>query len=86
MATSTEDLRRKLFHKFSNHLKFIMEKGFIPKLELQFQDTYICPVCLRQFSEDALERDAPNMLTAEDAPPASLGGRKIALTCLECNN
>lgn len=42
---------------------------------------YICPICLREFSKDNI-----NKLSLEDAPQYSLGGRKIAITCKECNN
>ena len=40
---------------------------------------YVCPLCLQRFRE-------PNALTLEHAPPASLGGRAVCLTCLGCNS
>jgi hypothetical protein len=40
---------------------------------------YACPICARWFAsiED---------LTFEHAPPNSLGGREVTLTCVECNS
>lgn len=42
----------------------------------------ICPICLQPFSDS----DSTKMATKEDAPPQSLGGSKIVLTCKHCNN
>ncbi|WP_394368459.1 HNH endonuclease [Adhaeribacter radiodurans] len=55
-------------------------------MELPFSKTYICPICLIKFSEEALSEKVKNNLTLEDAPPKSLGGSQIALTCKKCNN
>jgi HNH endonuclease len=44
---------------------------------------YVCPVCLHAFGEEAL---ALRFLTREDVPPKSVGGRKLALTCRQCNS
>lgn len=75
-----------LFDKFSTQLRILKENGFID-IELKFDKTYICPLCLKQFSEDDLiSNDSKNYLTEEDAPPASLGGSRIALTCKKCNS
>src|SRR5262245_34192686 len=44
---------------------------------------YICPICCNAFTrEDA----KTGLLTAEDVPPASLGGSPLVLTCKPCNN
>ncbi len=40
---------------------------------------YICPLCIFAFS-------SLDDLTFEHAPPESLGGREICLTCSECNS
>jgi len=78
--------RRNLFKKFSEQLLLLKANGLITR-EFKYEDPYICPICLREFSEDHLdETKYNNFLTAEDAPPAALGGSKIALTCRECNN
>ena len=42
-------------------------------------DEYVCPFCLRSFTDVSL-------ISLEDAPQEALGGSKIALTCKECNN
>ncbi|GAA4424647.1 hypothetical protein GCM10023188_04730 [Pontibacter saemangeumensis] len=53
---------------------------------MKYENTYICPICLDQFSDEALEEKSRNRLTLEDAPPKSLGGIQVALTCKKCNN
>jgi len=40
---------------------------------------YGCPFCLRGF-------DDPEMLSLEDVPPKSIGGKPLVLTCRACNN
>lgn len=40
---------------------------------------YCCPLCIRGF-------DAPEALSFEDAPPQSVGGKPVVLTCTPCNN
>lgn len=42
----------------------------------------LCPICLQPFSNTDAAREA----TKEDAPPQSLGGSKVVLTCKKCNN
>lgn len=44
---------------------------------------YVCPICLHAFSEEAL---ALRVLSREDVPPKSMGGRKLVLTCRRCNS
>ncbi len=78
--------KQQLFDKFSQQLSLLKENGLLD-IELAFNKTYICPICLRQFSEEALVADGTmDFLTEEDAPPASLGGTRIALTCKRCNS
>jgi hypothetical protein len=48
------------------------------------QDVYGCPLCLRGFSSDEVEADG--MLSEEHAPPESLGGEVVCLTCRDCNS
>jgi hypothetical protein len=48
------------------------------------QDVYGCPLCLRGFSKDEVE--AEGMLSEEHAPPESLGGEVVCLTCRDCNS
>jgi hypothetical protein len=40
---------------------------------------YLCPLCLEWF-------ESAEDLTLEDAPPKSVGGRHVALTCKACNH
>ncbi len=78
--------RNKLFDKFSNQLHLLKENGLID-IELKFSETYICPLCLAQFAKgDLISDSSKNFLTEEDAPPAKLGGSRIALTCKKCNS
>lgn len=44
---------------------------------------YFCPICANGYNASAV--DAGD-LTLEHVPPASIGGRGIALTCKVCNN
>lgn len=44
---------------------------------------YFCPICQSEYDVASL---ASGLLTLEHVPPASLGGRGIALTCKTCNN
>lgn len=48
-----------------------------------FRPFYVCPSCLVAYNEKALD---DRMLTREDVPPKSVGGRKIVLTCKTCND
>ncbi|MDH5034010.1 hypothetical protein [Chryseobacterium cucumeris] len=78
--------RRVLFEKFSNQLHLLKKEGII-NIELKYEKTYICPICLDQFSiDDIISSDTKNFLTEEDAPPDKLGGSRIALTCKRCNS
>lgn len=42
---------------------------------------YICPICKKIFVGNEVKN-----LTQEDAPQDKLGGKRIALTCKDCNN
>ena len=83
--TDNEKRRHSIFMHYSTHLIFLKESGIL-KIDLKFDRTYICPICLRQFSEADLDQGLKNPLTLEDAPPKSLGGKASVLTCRECNN
>ena len=78
--------KQKIFNKFSEQLKLLKENGLID-FDLKYDKTYICPLCLNQVSESDLSSKLfKNHLTEEDAPPAALGGSRIALTCKKCNS
>jgi hypothetical protein len=78
--------RNILFDRFSTHLSKLKRDGKLVDINLKSDDTYICPICLNQFSKSNLKIDSDNMLTLEDSPPDSLGGKKVALTCKACNS
>ena len=65
-----------LFNKFSSHLDLLRNEGLTVE-----KGDYICPICLNKFDNTQLKE-----LSLEDAPQASLGGNKIAITCKSCNN
>ena len=44
-----------------------------------------CPLCLRTFTEDAIDLEEPE-LTEEHIIPEELGGKIVTLTCKTCNN
>jgi len=44
---------------------------------------YYCPICREGFSENEIEPDG--LLSLEDVPPKSLGGKPLLLTCKKCN-
>lgn len=77
--------RQILFNKYSNQLHRLVEMKLYD-LNLKFKKTFICPICLNQFSEEDLDTSKRNYLTLEDAPPKSLGGKANTLTCKKCNN
>lgn len=83
--TTGEKKRKYIFNKYSDNLNFL-KKNKIIDIELQFEKTYICPICLNQFSEKSLDQSIKNPLSLEDAPPKSLGGKANILTCKDCNN
>ncbi len=60
--------------------RLLGREHFLPSDE----DLYACPLCLKYiFRIGAIETGD---LTREHAPPESLGGKKLALTCRWCNN
>lgn len=77
--------RKMLFDKFSSQLHLLKENGFID-IELKYEKTYICPICIEQFQEKDIISSNSNFLTEEDVPPFKLGGKRIALTCKDCNS
>jgi hypothetical protein len=82
---SKAEKRKYLFKKFSQQLRDVVNAGLY-EVELPYAETFICPICLKHFSEGDLEVNLENHLTLEDAPPYSLGGKANALTCKKCNN
>ena len=67
--------RQKYIESMRNNLVFLKSRGIVA------DDRYICPLCMKSFSLDEVQ-----LLTEEDVPQASLGGKRIALTCRTCNS
>lgn len=49
---------------------------------INIEGDYLCPLCLKAYKE----QDVRNVLTEEDVPLHSLGGKRIVLTCKNCNS
>lgn len=77
--------RNTIFKKFSKQLHEIVADGLY-NIDLKYEQTYVCPICLNQYSIEDLKTEVENHLTLEDAPPYSLGGKANTLTCKKCNN
>jgi hypothetical protein len=50
--------------------------------QVPVDDFCVCPICVRAFGVQALEA---RFLTREHAPPESVGGNRLVLTCRDCN-
>ena len=74
-----------LFKIFSKNLEWVKEHPSI-SFKPDFSNGYICPMCFEVFYEKDLDISLPNFLTYEDIPPSSLGGKKLALSCKNCNS
>lgn len=84
--SKTLNSRTKLFERFSKQLHLLKDAGILD-IDLKYDETYICPICLEQFQKsDLISDNSKNFLTEEDAPPAKLNGSRIALTCYQCNS
>lgn len=81
----SKEKRQFLFEKYSKQLSDIVQARLYD-IKLAYDQTFICPICLNQFSVEDLDITKPNHLTLEDAPPYSLGGTANTLTCKKCNN
>lgn len=66
-----------LFNIAATNLQLLRDNELQPREDSDF----ICPICLKPF-----KRADMGLLSMEDAPQASLGGKKIAVTCKICNN
>ncbi len=80
------DKRKRIFDKYVFQLEKLNENKLFADFVNYNPGHYICPICLCQFSEKDLNLESKNMLTLEDAPPKSLGGKANTLTCKHCNN
>ena len=64
------------YNQYREQLSILHNKNLYQQYE-----NYVCPFCLKSFSEETV-----TSLSLEDAPQEALGGSKVALTCKECNN
>jgi len=91
--TKNEKIRNNLFESYSKNINNIFEKEgwrhLIEKNEGKVEELtefYYCPICGLPFLRESLNQNVTNPLTLEDVPPQKLGGKKIILTCKNCNN
>ena len=75
---SNKELKIKLFSYYAANLS-IYRPGY--------KDLFMCPVCLNLFSRDDLNPRPPNppKISLAHAPPKSLGGKPVALSCTDCD-
>ena len=76
--------RKSLFNKYLNSWKIAKELLNLKFPSEHYQDGYLCPICFHIFPYS--ETTINDLLTIEDIPPKSLGGKGIILTCKNCNN
>src|SRR5437899_1275830 len=73
---SSARYRNRLFEFYSTHLSHCMPDR---------QGVFVCPLCLRSFTREALDGPTPRLSIAH-VVPKKMGGRLCTLTCTECNN
>ena len=71
---SKKELRKRFFSKGATALGRVISND---------QGYYCCPLCIVLFPEQAIFEE---ILTIEHAPPESVGGKPLALTCKNCNS
>lgn len=55
--------------------------------QVQIKDIFICPLCLDVIYLSRLKEEELNhVISLEDVPPKSIGGKPILVTCKKCNN
>jgi hypothetical protein len=79
-----EKLKRDLFRNCSENLEHAHLISWGKPTDGQLY--YMCPTCYNFFDQQALIPKVKKFLTLEDAPPKSVGGHPVALTCNTCNN
>lgn len=77
--------RKKIFEKFSENLRLVIERGGLP---IEYDSPiYICPLCKGIFYlDDTFSNNDGSLLTVEHVPPKSVGYSCEILTCKMCNN
>lgn len=75
MKTGKQAKRQRWFETFAENLAL-----FAPAMKRNFRyGAFACPLCFRLFT-------SPDELSLAHTRQRSLGGRKVTLTCRECNN
>lgn len=82
----SDEKRQKIFNVYSDNLLMLKTNGLLEGVKFENTIPYVCPICLKEFSEKDLDTSLENHLTLEDVPPRSLGGKSNILTCKKCNN
>jgi len=67
------------------HRIFIQLADNLARMTGRSSNLLLCPLCLQEYSEDALDSEDPE-LTEEHIIPEILGGELLTLTCKSCNN
>lgn len=71
--------KQTIYNRYHSHINIIRGKY----LNLLPQSDYICPLCLKTFSNEDISTE---QITIEHSPQDALGGKPIVLTCKECNS
>ncbi|MEV0241941.1 hypothetical protein AB0I06_18695 [Streptomyces sp. NPDC050674] len=79
----TMDKRLRWFDEGAPKLRQVLERLGLGDVLPAGQDFYACPCCLVAYPREAV---SAGLLTIEDVPPKSVGGRPLLLTCKRCNN
>lgn len=54
---------------------------------IQIKNVFICPICLKAIELSKIKEDKLNdVISLEDVPPKSIGGKPNLITCKKCNN
>jgi hypothetical protein len=77
--------KEKLYNIYSQNLSWVKQHPSI-SFEPDFEEGYICPLCLNLFNRNSLNELSDNPLTFDHNPPKSLGGKNGILTCKQCNS
>src|SRR5438067_18682 len=89
---ATKSRRRRVHPRIQRRLTWFrigaaaFERTFpdvVSRLPSNTPSLYFCPICLHGFP---IEAASDGRLTEEHAPPESLRGRSICLTCKPCND
>lgn len=84
--------REKLYQIYNRNLQLVvgaMKYDLCKMVDgepIKTDDGYLCPLCINFFCVDDLDQNRSNPLTLEHIEPDSIGGKRVVLTCKDCNN